>query len=938
MPPRRRRARWLILLSLAVVVALALSLALSHSDQTGIWLVGGIFVASALATASIAILNESRVQRAIDGLAGSRRSSQWPLRKGVVPQQLPVRQLQFKGRKKDLQDLRAEYERQVLARVRPGALRRMLRSTLLSPGHAPQQETGPVILVIEGMPGVGKTALALEFAHQIAGTQRFPDGQLYASLGYVGGSRAPAEILQNFLLALGLDKGRIPEETSERINVFRSITAGRRLIVLLDAAYGYEQVSQLFPTGSRCLVIITTRWSLGYKPDMFRYSLAPPRTSDALRILTSFAGTNQSGTATDAAEIVNYCGALPLALRNVGEQIADGPHTIDSFAAYLGSSKDPGTQLSAFRYRGRSVGRRIKFEYQRLSKSEQRALRLLAIVESPTFGPWVLVPLMRVTEVEAERLTARLASYHLLLGSGQAAELELPRYSIHPLVWMVARQLLEQDASPRERSEAESRLHGAYLGAISAAIMPGESGESGAEGLSRWSPPPAWRPHQPVWTRSVHAALHRWIRAEYCTLVRTVSFAHSHGAWHACWRLAALLGACVTNGLEPEETLAAFDAAAEAADKEPSRIGRIEVLLARGSFLVAVEQYSEAFDVLQQVLEAVDQAIPELTPEQVHRLRASVHRRKAEAWQQMGVHGKASQELHVALNATRAARSCPEIAAEAALVRAVIAENDSRVVPQKWLDRDPFLEMLADQPNDDVRFYADLGLAEQMSREQEWEEARAALDRIYEDNYGDVRRCASVRYRTARLLLRQGRLERNDRRRLEIGNQAVGQAGDAVRIFRKMNNSAGEIRAGALLARALLLAQRDEEAAAVADRLEYDLSQLDIVPLARESLQARVSRCRGEVALKAGETGQAVELLSDAIGHYERTADWHAVCDTRVLLAMAQERDGQHKQAQASLKMAAEGYEDHDNLAFVKVRFKAGRRSPRTLNRVFAPR
>ena len=120
----------------------------------------------------------------------------------------------------------------------------MLRFSPVSPGPAPQAETGPVILVIEGAtPGAGKTALALEFAHQLAGTQRFPDGQLYASLGYVGGSRAPAEILQNFLLALGLDKESLPQETSERINVFLVITAGWRPIVLLDAAYGYQQAS-----------------------------------------------------------------------------------------------------------------------------------------------------------------------------------------------------------------------------------------------------------------------------------------------------------------------------------------------------------------------------------------------------------------------------------------------------------------------------------------------------------------------------------------------------------------------------------------------------------------------------------------------------------------------------------------------------------------------
>lgn len=849
------------------------------------------------------MLYVSRIQRAVDRLKPSRRSSQWPLRRGTVPQQLPVRQLQFKGREKELQELEAECERQVRAR-------------------AAAEETGPVILIIEGMPGVGKTALALEFAHRIAGRQKFPDGQLYASLGYVGGSRAPANVLRNFLLGLGLDKDRIPKETSERVNVFRSVTADRRVIVLLDAAYGYEQISQLLPTGSRCLVIITTRWTLGYRPDMFRYPLAPPQTSDALRMLTAFAGTGESETATDAAAIVNTCGALPLALRNVGEQIADGHHTVGSFAAHLDAAKDPDTLLTAFRYRGRDIGRRMKFEYQRLPDSERRALRLLAVVESPTFGPWVLVPLMEVSEEEAERLAARLASYHFLLDCGQAAELKLPRYCIHPLVSMVARQLLLRDVSADERSDAEARLHRAYLGAAYVAIFPDEPG---AEGLRPWSPPSAWRPHQQVWTKSVHDALHRWIRAEYCTLVRTVTFAHSHGAWHACWQVAAQLGACVTNGLEPGETLAAFDAAAEAADKEQSRIGGIEVLLARGSFLVAIERYSEAFDVLQQVLEAVDQAISELTAEQVHRLRASVHRRKAEAWQQMGVHNKASQELHVAFGATRAGSGFLEIAPEAALVRAVIAENDSWTVQTRWLDTDPFDEVGVGQPDDDVRFYADIGLAEQMSREQQWTKARAALDRTYDDNFGDVRRCASVRYRTARLLVRQGRLEGNERRRLEIGHQAVGHAGDAVRIFRKMNNKAGEIRASALLARALLLAERYEEAATLAARLPDELRELDIVPLGRESLWARVCRCRGEVALKAGHNRQAAGLLSEAISCYERTGDWHAICDTRVILAAAQERDGHPEQALASLKIAADQYEDHDNLAYEEARSRIAR-------------
>ncbi len=914
MPPRRRYVRRLILvgLSVATVAAIALSLTVSHPRPMGIWPVVGIFVASTLVTASIAILNESGIQRAIERLKLTGRSSQWPRRRGAMPQQLPARLRQFRGREKELQDLEAEYDRQMGGRARPGALRRMLRYTSLSPRFAAREGTGPVILVIEGMPGVGKTALAQEFAHRIARTQKFPDGQLYASLAYVGGSRAPADVLQKFLTGLGLDEGRIPEETSERVNVFRSITADRRLVVLLDAAHGYDQVRHLLPTGSRSLVIITTRWTLGYKSDMFRYPLAAPQTSDALRILTAFARTKPSEAAADAAEIVDCCGALPLALRNAGERIADGLHTISSFAAQLNDSEGRDRRLAAFSYSGRDIGRRISFEYQRLPPSEQRALRLLAIVESPTFGPWVLAPLIKVSEGEAEGLAARLASYHLLLDSGQAAELDLPRYSIHPMVWMVARQQLMQDEPPDERSAAESRLHGAYLGAVNAVISPDERG---AGDLSPWSPPVAWRRHQAVWTQGVRDAQDRWIRAEYCTLVRTLSFAHNHGAWHASWRLAALLGACVTNGLDPAESIQAFDAAAEAADKEPSRLGRIEVLLARGSFLIAVERYADSFDNLQQALEAVDQVSPELGPEHVHRLWASLHRRRAEALQQMGAYAKADVELQVALSATRGVRNYPEIAAEAALIRVMIAENDSWLVPAKWLDSDPFHEILADNPNDNVRFHAVLGLAEQQRRLRQWEKAHDSLRKAYEDNYGDVRRSASVQYRTARLLLDQGQGEATGQRGLEIGHQAVGCAGDAVRIFRKMKNSVGAIRARALLGRALLLAECPEEAAALAAALDKELSALVIVPPARGALLARVSRCRAEVALEAGQGGQATGLLSEVIDHYERAGDWHAVSDTRVALAAAQERDGHPEQALVSFKMAAESYEGYDNLA-----------------------
>jgi tetratricopeptide (TPR) repeat protein len=907
MPPRRRNERWLILLGAAAVAASAIGLTLTagHSRRTDVWLAVVIFVAAALATASITILYQARLQRGIEQRKRTGRSSQW-LRRRAAPQQLPVRLRQFRGREEDLQALGAEYDRQMRERARPGVLGRMLLYVPRPARFYARQGTGPVVLIVEGMPGVGKTALAQEFARRIARTQRFPDGQLYANLGYVGSRRAPADVLQKFLTALGIDEDSVPEETSERVNVFRSVTADRRLLVFLDAAQGYDQVRYLLPAGSRCLVIVTTRWSLDTELDTSRYPLAPPKTPDALQILAAFARTEPSEAAAEAAEIVDCCGALPLALRNAGEKIADGRYTIRSFARQLDDQHGPDSRLAMFSYRGRDIGRRVEFEYRRLPPAEQRALRLLAIVESPTFGPWVLAPLMKVSEGEAERLAARLASYYLLFDSGQAPELGLPRYSMHPLVWMVARRRLMLEEPPAERSVAESRLHRAYLGAVSALIAPSEP--VGAD-LGGWRPPVAWKPYQSVWMKSVQDAQDRWLRAEYCTLVRTLSFAHDHGAWRVSWRLAALVGGCVTNGLDPEESIAAFDAAAEAAEKELSCLGRIEVLLARGSFLVAVERYAEAFDSLRLALEELDQAITVLGPEHAHRLWASAHRRKAEAWLQMGAYARAGEELQVALSATREAERYPGIAAETARIRVMIAENDSWLRPAKWLGSASYRAVLAADPEDSVRFHAVLGLAEQQRRQRQWDKAHAYLRQAYEDNYGDVRRSAAVQYRTARLLLHEGSGEGTAQHRLETGHQAVGYASDAVRIFRQMKNPVGAIRAGALLVRALLAVDRLDEAADLSSELDTELRNLLGAAPARGALQARVSRCRAEVALRAGRNGQAAVLLSEAIGHYDRAGDWRSVSDTLVTLAAAQSRDGKPEAALASLTRAVGGYD-----------------------------
>src|SRR5262249_44397347 len=141
--------------------------------------------------------------------------------RATVPHQLPERQRLFQGRVADLRRLTDEYER--------------LRAADPSRGGTPWS-TGPALLLIHGKTGVGKSALAQELAHRLAGAH--PDGTLYASLSRAGGSRPPGEVLKSFLGALGWRD--IPRETDDRVKIFRSLTAKSRILVVLDAARGAD--------------------------------------------------------------------------------------------------------------------------------------------------------------------------------------------------------------------------------------------------------------------------------------------------------------------------------------------------------------------------------------------------------------------------------------------------------------------------------------------------------------------------------------------------------------------------------------------------------------------------------------------------------------------------------------------------------------------------
>jgi DNA-binding XRE family transcriptional regulator len=181
---------------------------------------------------------------------------------------------------------------------------------------------GLPIGVISGLPGTGKTALALQVAHTLGSA--FPDGQLWVPLeGASGHPRDSGEVLGELLRVLGLPGTAIPASTHERASLFRSRLAGRRILVLADDAATAAEVQPLLPGSGQCAVLITSRNELAVSPGSRLVPLEPFTRAEAVELLTRVVGEQRiSAEPVAAAELSAACGQLPLAVRIAGARLA----------------------------------------------------------------------------------------------------------------------------------------------------------------------------------------------------------------------------------------------------------------------------------------------------------------------------------------------------------------------------------------------------------------------------------------------------------------------------------------------------------------------------------------------------------------------------------------------------------------------------------------
>ncbi|GAA2590911.1 BTAD domain-containing putative transcriptional regulator [Winogradskya consettensis] len=329
--------------------------------------------------------------------------------------------------------------------------------------------TGHRTVAIDGMPGVGKTSLAVHLAHGSAAA--FPDGVLFADLHGFDPAVAPsgaAEVLQGFLEALGVPLSRIPAGTDARAGQFRSVLADRRVLIVLDNAHDVTQVRPLLPGEGASTVVVTSRrrlTGLATGAGARLFTLDVPDAQEARALLAARLGDHRAAAEPAALEeVAERCGRLPLALAIVAARAGMAPHwPLSAIAAEL---RDTRAILDAFSDDDLTEDLRAVFSWSHrmLSPAAARLFRLLALHP----GPELSVAAAASLAAESTALTRTLLSE--LARIGLAARVPEDRYKMHDLVRAYALELLD-DALEREAAVARILSHYTWTAAAVDAVL-----------------------------------------------------------------------------------------------------------------------------------------------------------------------------------------------------------------------------------------------------------------------------------------------------------------------------------------------------------------------------------------------------------------------------------------------------------------------------------
>ncbi|MEV0623028.1 BTAD domain-containing putative transcriptional regulator [Nonomuraea sp. NPDC050404] len=339
-----------------------------------------------------------------------------------------------------------------------------------SPIVAATPARSPIVAAINGPGGIGKSALAVRVAHAASG--RFEDGVLYVDLrGASTGLRpmTPIDALGQLLRSLGLDGAAVPSDPAEAAARYRSLTATRRLLVVLDNALDARQVRPLLPAGPACAVIITSRQALVSLDNADHLQLTELDRDDAVTLLARIAGPARVQRDPAAADqIVRLCGGLPLAIRVAAARLAARP---DWTPAYLAERLTSASgRLDTLQHADLEVRAAIAVSHHHLREEPSghvaaQLFTMLGLLELPTYTPDVAAALTDWPEQHAAAALDHLLDARLLEPAG------LGRYRMHDLVRLYAQELAARDLPETDRTAAVRQALHHYLGTAKTASL-----------------------------------------------------------------------------------------------------------------------------------------------------------------------------------------------------------------------------------------------------------------------------------------------------------------------------------------------------------------------------------------------------------------------------------------------------------------------------------
>jgi DNA-binding SARP family transcriptional activator len=441
-----------------------------------------------------------------------------------------------------------------------------------------------LIIGIFGRGGVGKSTLAVRAAHEAA--DLFPDGNLYADLQSRDDDRHTAKVLARFLRALGVSGSAVPDDPQERVEMYRSRLAGKRVLVVLDEASGEDQVRPLLPGSPGCAVIVTSRARLSGLAGAYGIDVEGLDPDHCQELLAKIIGSGRLRAEQHAAtDLVRFCGGLPLAVRIAGARLASRPHW--SIRSLVQRLTDEARQLDELAHRGLELRSSIAITYRTLSAPAQRLFRLFALVRAPDFPAWTAAALLDTSRAEAEELLESLVDVQLLQAvsySGQRL-----RYRFHELVRTYAWEQLMEAETEAERHEALARVLGGWLALAEEA----HRREYGGDDTVLHGSAPRWRIAADGPADMIGRPM-EWLEHERAALIAAVHQAAAAGLDELCWDLAL-------SAVTLFETKGYFDdwwettqVAAEATERAGNRRGQAAMQYSMGALHLFQKRLEDA--------------------------------------------------------------------------------------------------------------------------------------------------------------------------------------------------------------------------------------------------------------------------------------------------------------------------------------------------------